>query len=96
MSKAVVLILILGSFLGGYYLGQREGSPDLFAWLPGASSQAANAAENFSNDPDRQVRTTPGQSNVKPVVIEVGGKKYIIGQKYSSGLLSDHQDQQQD
>jgi hypothetical protein len=47
MRRLLSSILILGAFLGGYYLGGQEGSPDIFAWARRAYPRFAEAGRNL-------------------------------------------------
>lgn len=44
MRKLILLILLAASFLGGYYLGRRPGSPDVIRWCRQACRQSADTA----------------------------------------------------
>ena len=84
MTRLVVLILLVGSFLGGYYLGHLENSPDVFGWLGGAYAKAARTGEDLADGSARDL--DPGRVIAEPVTIDVDGRQYIIGQKYESEL----------
>jgi len=84
MTRLVVLILLVGSFLGGYYLGHLENSPDVFGWLGGAYANAARTAEALADGADRDL--DPGRVISEPVTIDVDGRQYVIGQRYDSEL----------
>ena len=47
MRRLLVSIFILGAFLGGYYLGRRENSPDILAWAQDAYPRFAEASEDL-------------------------------------------------
>ena len=71
--RSVVLLLLLLAFLGGYYLGHMDNSPDLFRWL----------------GQTRAERTNFDKHQPKPMAVEVGGKTYVVGQKYASEFSKD-------
>jgi len=84
MTRLVVLILVVGSFLGGYYLGHLENSPDVFGWLEGAYSKVARTADDLSAESPDDYDTT--RVIAEPVTIDVDGRQYTIGQSYDSEL----------
>ncbi len=48
MRRIFRLILMMGIFLGGYYLGRRPGSPDLIGYGKGAYHWAVRTGERIS------------------------------------------------
>lgn len=42
--KFLAMMMLLATFLGGYYLGHKPDSPDIFGWASGAYDQVARAA----------------------------------------------------
>lgn len=71
MSKLVVLLIIVGAFLGGYYLGRQPETPNLLSWVPGS-----HATEDETEYDERGA--------ARPVAVEVGGETYIIGRRYDT------------
>jgi len=47
-KKVFILILLAGTFLGGYRLGRRPGSPDIFAWAQQRYRQAAEMGKGLA------------------------------------------------
>ena len=45
MKKVILLALLLGAFLGGYYLGQQPNSPDVFGWADTVYHRVVDAGE---------------------------------------------------
>jgi hypothetical protein len=57
MKKVIILTLLLGAFLGGYYLGHQPNSPDVFGWadkvyhrVVDAGKQVVSAVGEISDD----------------------------------------------
>ncbi len=92
MTRTIALILVVGSFLGGYYLGQQEGGYDLFAWLNGSSARAADAANPINDAAWDELGSRSHTVRAEPITVEVNGKTYVIGRKYTSDLAPKRQD----
>lgn len=50
VRRLLTIILLVGAFLGGYYLGHCEGSPDIFAWARNNYPRFAAAGQEFLDD----------------------------------------------
>jgi len=48
MRRLIKLILLLAVFLGGYYVGRRPGSPDIFAKAGQAYRRVTSATNDIS------------------------------------------------
>ncbi len=48
MRRIIRLILLLSVFLGGYYLGRRPGSPDIFAWAQGVYLRVTDTSSDIA------------------------------------------------
>ena len=48
MKKLILIILLTGAFLGGYYLGRLQGSPDIFTWAQDTCKQAAETGQHVA------------------------------------------------
>lgn len=81
MKLAILVILLTAMFLGGYYVGRLPGAPDVFGMAQNAYAQSEQAREFI----DTLVRSQPTASatplQAQPVVVEVGGKQYRIGEQ---------------
>jgi hypothetical protein len=53
MKRVLMLLLLVGAFLGGYYLGRLPNSPDIFAW----GRQACDRAVEMSRDAEGYLNT---------------------------------------
>lgn len=55
VRRLLVTVLIVATFLGGYYLGQRPGSPDVFGWAqrnyPAVEDAFRRVADTLSSEP---------------------------------------------
>jgi hypothetical protein len=64
MRRFLVTILIAGAFLGGYYLGGQQGSPDIFGWARQAYPRFAEAGRDFVDSlAARQVADAPARDD---------------------------------
>lgn len=80
MIRWILITLLAGSFLSGYYLGHQPGSPDIFAWASNWSKEAHQSGNRVATTVDRirngfNVTSEPSGE----IVVEVGGKFYRIG-----------------
>jgi hypothetical protein len=94
MRRLLVTILIVGAFLGGYYLGHQEGSPDIFGWAQKAYPQFAEASrgavaslasttgEQAAEDP----RATGGEADVYRAAEVTVQKQLPARPEWSPGL----------
>ena len=48
IKKVFILILLAGTFLGGYRLGRRPDSPDIFAWAQQRYRRAAEMGKSLA------------------------------------------------
>lgn len=48
MTKLILLILLAASFLGGYYLGRKPGSPDVIGWCRQTCQRSADTATHVA------------------------------------------------
>lgn len=80
MIKWILMTLLVGVFLAGYYVGHLPGSPDLFAWTGGWYKHARGAGEKISSAAD-QIKDEFGVSSEPSgeMIVKVGGKLYRIG-----------------
>ena len=56
MKKFIVIVLMTGTFLGGYYLGRLPGSPDMFGWM----SRTAQRMQTVRGESTRHARASLG------------------------------------
>jgi hypothetical protein len=49
MRKFMTILLMTGTFLGGYYLGRLPGSPDIFGWTSAKCSQTRALCDQVSD-----------------------------------------------
>ena len=67
MRRLLAIILSVGVFLGGYYLGQQPGSPDIFGWAqknyPVVAAAIEGVAQSLSGEPGGAVE---GSVDVSP------------------------------
>ncbi len=47
MRKLLLLLLLFGVFIGGYYTGRLNGAPDLLAWTQKAVTQSVARTREF-------------------------------------------------
>lgn len=50
--KLFATVMLVGVFLGGYYLGHKPQSPDIFAWAQRAYHQAAEVSDQLADAGD--------------------------------------------
>ncbi|MDY6914319.1 MAG: hypothetical protein SVT52_07685 [Planctomycetota bacterium] len=48
MRRLILLILLVAAFLGGYHLGRRPNSPDIFARANSLSDKAQQAGQRLA------------------------------------------------
>ena len=90
MKSLIAMTLLAGAFLGGYYLGQQPGSPDMFAWAGKACDQAERLGEIVHAN--QAAPSAPPAQSVQPLqavasncappagaLIEIGGQTYRVG-----------------
>lgn len=85
MKNLVLLILLLGAFLGGYYARSLPGSPDIFAWGRRSYQQGADLYRKVSGAADAET-DEPAQpaGTVQPaepdsMLVRLDGRTYVIG-----------------
>ena len=89
MKRLVILMLLAGAFLGGYYVRGLPGSPDIFdsdysKWLEKGYRQARQLGEEFVSTA-QQAPTRLAQQPARPTgtIIEIGGRLYRIGGEHN-------------
>ena len=79
MKKLLLLILLTGAFLGGYYLGRQPNSPDIFAWAQNTYNQAVDVGHQLSaavkDDPGSMFQAVAAEK----IEVTADGKRYVIG-----------------
>jgi len=88
VRRLILLLLLAAAFLGGYYLGGRPGSPDIFRHAEDAYRQVAQAAEQLLPDDAARAapaqpcqRRTPSECPARPeggLAVQVGNRTYVI------------------
>ena len=93
MKSLIAMILLSGTFLGGYYLGQQPEAPDIFGWARTAFRVAGQAGESLSQ---RSQQEAPEAERPVPLVlpgptsppetppiamVEIDGELYRIGER---------------
>lgn len=78
IKRFVLLLLLAGTFLGGYYVGHKPGSPDLFATAEDLYRQAGEAGRDLTaTTADKATRDgTDGRGGF---TVRLNGKTYQIG-----------------
>jgi len=66
MRRLLVIIFMLGAFLGGYQLGRQPGSPDLIGWARKNYPKVAQAGRDII------AAFAHGQTNADPAPVEPG------------------------
>lgn len=81
MKRLLLLILLSGAFLGGYYLGRQPNSPDIFAWAQKTYHQAADVGHQLSaalnDDPGSTLQAVAAEE----IEVTADGKRYVIGRR---------------
>ncbi len=77
MKRAFILILILGGFLGGYYVGHKPGSPDIFAW-PQKASGAWDTARQLYAVATGEPNNVLDQVAPQTVTLKLDGKEFVF------------------
>jgi len=76
MMRLLVLVLLVGAFAGGYWVGRLPNAPDIVSWTRGAYEQVTSAARGDApieaNAAAERIRSTEA-------IIDVGGKLYKVG-----------------
>lgn len=84
MMRFVILLLILGGFLGGYYVGHRPGSPDIFAW-PQKAGQACNTARQLYAVATGEPNNILDRAVPDKIAIKLDGKDFVFPGRTSPG-----------
>ena len=68
-------VVLAAAFLGGYYLGHKPQSPDIFAWAQRAYHHAAEAGGRLAGSEE-----APGGAATSslPQRVKIEGKTYLI------------------
>jgi len=78
LKKLIIIILLSAAFLGGYYLGNKPGAPDIFKHARENYQQAANTSEKLTaiiNNSDGNLASVPAPKNM---TVNIGGKNYVL------------------
>lgn len=59
MRRFIRIILLVGIFLGGYYLGRLPDSPDVFGWAGDACHHIDRTSREISNKAEREQTSLP-------------------------------------
>ena len=87
MGKLMLIILLLGgAFMGGYYARGLEGSPDVFGCFNEAYENASSwLGEGGDRDSDLSA-SAPGRSGARAerdssgkMTVSIDGKAYVLG-----------------
>ena len=65
-------LVLAGTFLGGYYLGHKPQSPDIFAWAQRTYRQAAESSNRLAGSKDAP------DADALPGKVMIEGKTYVI------------------
>ena len=84
MLRLIVLVLLGGAFLGGYHLGRKEGSPDIFGWAEKTCGQVNRTAGKLSAV-GKNFASSATLNPPKGMFVEVEGKTYQVGLASSGG-----------
>jgi len=76
-----MLILLLGAFLGGYYLGNRPDSPDVFGKARGVCDGAVEYWRKISAYARGESDEYIDDHRPEEVSVRVEGREYRIGRK---------------
>ncbi len=80
MRRLVTIILLVGAFLGGYYVAQKPGAPRLSELADKATFQAEQMGQKLQADGQGGKPTWPDKPvYAKTSWIEIRGKLYKIG-----------------
>jgi len=89
MNRLIGLLLAVGAFLGGYHLGRMPGSPDVYAWVRSVCRHAPGVAKTSSVAQAPKAQAIDAKARPQPVTIQVGGKTYVIGERYTTDSSDD-------
>ncbi len=59
MRRLITTFLLLVAFLGGYYLGRKPESPDIFAWARGAYHQVDQTTQEIVDKAEDEDTSLP-------------------------------------
>jgi len=78
IKRFIVLVLLGAAFLGGYYLGRKPGSPDIFRYADDVYRQAGQAGRKLTAARgDGRAEDTPVAA--KKFAVRLGGRTVEIG-----------------
>ena len=77
MKRMFILILIMGGFLGGYYLGHKPGSPDIFSW-PQKCGPAMQTARQIYSLATGEPNNVLEQVAPDKLAIKLDGKDFVF------------------
>jgi len=83
MWKVLLVILLAGVFLGGYYVGRLPGSPDLIDWAEKTLDSASRddwKAKGLSPAKDNSFASQGEKEETGKILVEIEGKTYLIGE----------------
>jgi len=71
--KLFATVILVGTFLGGYYLGRKPQSPDIFAWAQRTYRQAVEAGSQLTGPKEES-----DAASSLPDQVMIEGKTYSI------------------
>jgi len=77
MIRFLVLILLVGAFAGGYWVGRLPNAPDIVSWAQDAYDQASSRA---GGNPPVPATAAANESCSREAIVEIAGKLYKVGQ----------------
>jgi hypothetical protein len=86
MKFFIGMLIMLGTFLAGYYVGHMPGNPDLFAWTRPRDMQAAETEQKINMLLDSQgksanVAASDCARTDRHATVNVDGRAAKLGQK---------------
>ncbi len=79
IRRLLTTAMLLGTFLGGYYLGRMPGSPDIFDWARNRCGQLSQASQLLAEFTETsQQLPSVSSSEEGGIEISYGGQAYAL------------------
>jgi uncharacterized protein (UPF0333 family) len=88
MLRLLRLIILMGVFVGGYYLGRMPNSPDIIAYAKDACHAAGDASSDISAKAKAEGTSIP-QATISYIKEYAGKKSVNQAQQELPGIVSD-------
>ena len=79
MKRLIIMLVVAGAFLGGYYVGHQPGSPNIFLWVQQTYGQIAEAGSGLGAVVKKEAgKASEGVKAAKHTVC-INGRTCVVG-----------------